>query len=135
MEEEVYLGNGGINTLASYNISLSDGIEERKRKIPDRHREFFASLLAFYETDDYLFVHAGIRPGIPVNEQSTDDLLWIRYEFIQAEDDFAKRSFSGTRRWRDLLLPKIKLASIRSCLRWEANLRGVAGDENLSGLK
>lgn len=95
MEEEIYLGNGGINTLASYNISLSDGIEERKRKIPDRHREFFASLLAFYETDDYLFVHAGIRPGIPVNEQSTDDLLWIRYEFIQAEDDFGKTVVFG----------------------------------------
>jgi serine/threonine protein phosphatase 1 len=90
VDEDMYLGNGGRTTLHSYGIFLSDNIEERKRKIPAKHRKFFQSLLPYYETEKYIFVHAGIRPGIPLKEQKMDDLLWIRHEFIEAEDDFGK---------------------------------------------
>lgn len=90
VDEDMYLGNGGRMTLHSYGIFLSDDIEERKRKIPAKHRIFFESLLPYYETDDYIFVHAGLRPGLPLKEQTMNDLLWIRHEFIETEDDFGK---------------------------------------------
>ena len=84
----MYLGNGGINTLHSYRILLSDSIKERKRKIPGKHRRFFEALLPYYETDNYIFVHAGLRPGLRLEKQTISDLLWIRYDFIEAEEDF-----------------------------------------------
>jgi serine/threonine protein phosphatase 1 len=90
LEEGLYLGNGGRATLDSYEILLFDDIEKRKTKIPEAHRQFFESLLPYYETDNYIFVHAGLKPGMSLKEQDIDDLLWIRYEFIEAKDDFGK---------------------------------------------
>jgi serine/threonine protein phosphatase 1 len=93
--EDMYLNNGGINTLHSYEIILSDDTEERKRKIPVEHRKFFESLLPYYETEDYIFVHAGMKPGLSLQEQTMHDLLWIRHEFIDAEYDFGKTVVFG----------------------------------------
>jgi serine/threonine protein phosphatase 1 len=90
LDEDMYLANGGRVTLHSYGIILSDDIDERKRKIPARHRVFFNSLLPYYETEDYIFVHAGLKPGLLLKEQTINDLLWIRHEFIDAEYDFGK---------------------------------------------
>jgi serine/threonine protein phosphatase 1 len=90
VDEEIYLNNGGRMTLRSYGILLSDDIQERKLKIPAEHRQFFESLLPYYETDNYIFVHAGLKPGFPLKEQSLEDILWIRYEFIETKDDFGK---------------------------------------------
>ncbi|MFZ1982275.1 MAG: metallophosphoesterase family protein [Smithella sp.] len=95
MNEDMYLNNGGINTLHSYEIILSDDTEERKRKIPAGHRKFFESLLPYYETEDYIFVHAGMKPGLSLKEQTMHDLLWIRHEFIEAEYDFGKTIVFG----------------------------------------
>jgi len=95
MNEDMYLNNGGINTLHSYEIILSDDTEERKRKIPAEHRKFFKSLLPYYETEDYIFVHAGMKPGLSLQEQTMHDLLWIRHEFIDAEYDFGKTVVFG----------------------------------------
>ncbi len=95
MDESMYLSNGGVSTLSSYEIFLSDETEKRKRKIPENHLRFFESLLPYYETDGYIFVHAGIRPGLPLKEQTLDDLLWIRYEFIENEKDFGKTVVFG----------------------------------------
>ena len=39
---------------------------------------------------DYLFVHAGVRPGVPTEKQNPQDLLWIRDEFLRSEEDFGK---------------------------------------------
>jgi serine/threonine protein phosphatase 1 len=49
----------------------------------------------FYETDDYIFVHAGLRDGIPLNQQTEEDLLWIREEFIYSTYDWNKRIVFG----------------------------------------
>ncbi|MCX5850152.1 MAG: metallophosphoesterase family protein [Deltaproteobacteria bacterium] len=94
-DEDLYLENGGSATLNSYGIFLSDDIKKRKAKITSEHRKFFKSLLPYYETEDYIFVHAGLKPGLPLKEQITRDLLWIRYEFIDAQDDFGKMVIFG----------------------------------------
>lgn len=93
--EELYLQNGGSTTLNDYGISLLDPPRIRKAKIPADHLRFYESLLPYYETDPYLFVHAGLRPGIPLAEQSAQDTLWIRREFIDSEADFGKRVVFG----------------------------------------
>lgn len=63
--------------------------------MPAEHRDFLASLLPFWETPDYLFVHAGLRPGLPLAEQSVSDLCEIRGQFLEEDVDFGKRVIFG----------------------------------------
>ena len=50
--------------------------------MPARHIEFVERLGLMHEAGDYVFVHAGVRPGVAIAEQDPDDLLWIREEFL-----------------------------------------------------
>lgn len=90
--EDLYMYNGGLRTLASYGL-FPKGTEELI--LPPNHREFFASLRTYHETDNYIFVHAGLRPGIPLDRQDRNDLLWIRFEFIKSPYDFGKTVVYG----------------------------------------
>jgi serine/threonine protein phosphatase 1 len=109
VNEGLYLGNGGRATLDSYGILLSDDIEARKAKIPPEHMNFFQSLLPYYETDQYIFVHAGLRPEMPLCDQAIDDLLWIRFEFIENENDFGKTVVFGHTPMKNLLINRNKI--------------------------
>ena len=88
-----FLANGGGRTLSSY--GFVETAEGAKVNVPENHMQFFKSLLPYYETDDYIFVHAGLRPDIPLEEQDVDDLIWIRYEFIRSSHDFGKTVVFG----------------------------------------
>lgn len=48
--------------------------------------DWLKSLPLYYVKDDYLFVHAGVMPGVPLNEQHHSDLVWIREPFLDEED-------------------------------------------------
>lgn len=78
---ESFLFNGGAPTLESYGISEAD-LAATKEIIPPRHLKFFSALQHSYLRPPYLFVHAGVMPGVPLEEQSDEDLLWIRHDFI-----------------------------------------------------
>ena len=80
---DLYLYNGGGATIRSYS-------REGELKIPQGHLDFFTSLRLYYETEQYIFVHAGLRRGIPLQEQDPHDLVWIRDEFILSPHDFGK---------------------------------------------
>jgi diadenosine tetraphosphatase ApaH/serine/threonine PP2A family protein phosphatase len=95
VEEELYLYNGGKSTLSGYGIKNSDFPDERKKKIPEAHALFYRALLPYYQTKDYIFVHAGLIPGTPLGKQVTRDLLWVRHEFIDSNYDFGKRVIFG----------------------------------------
>lgn len=87
-----WLSYGGLTTLLSYGVRLdrppyaadaaliSTLLDE---KLPDEHRAFLEQLDLSYQEGSYCFVHAGIRPGIDLDRQHPDDLLWIRDEFIE----------------------------------------------------
>jgi serine/threonine protein phosphatase 1 len=84
---------GGDETLRSYGV---DGARERMlfdlhddavRAVPESHRAFLAALPLMHRAGDVLFVHAGIRPGVPLDAQTEDDLLWIRREFLDDPRD------------------------------------------------
>ena len=87
-----YLLNGGQQTLDSY---LTKPVESEFFPIPPDHMEFFKSLRLFYETDEFIFVHAGLRPRVPLESQKTEDLLWIRSKFVKSKYDFGKRVIFG----------------------------------------
>lgn len=80
---DLYLYNGGGATIRSYS-------QEGEFKLPQEHLDFFTSLRLYYETERYIFVHAGLRGGIPLQEQDPHDLIWIRDEFILSPHDFGK---------------------------------------------
>jgi len=88
LDPTAFLLNGGLNTLASYH-------DRGLWPIPLGHRTFLDRLASYYQTDDYIFVHAGLRPGVPLEDQETDDLLWIRRDFINSNYDWGKAVVYG----------------------------------------
>ena len=78
---ESFLFNGGIATLDSYGVHEED-LEDAFARLPDAHLGFMSRLATSYLRPPYLFVHAGIMPSRQLEEQQTEDMLWIRQEFI-----------------------------------------------------
>lgn len=86
---------GGRETLISYNIAPPKSIEaaeewhpiqkQLQRTIPKSHVEFLEQLIVSHKIGPYGFVHAGVRPGIPYENQADEDLMWIRDEFLSAK--------------------------------------------------
>jgi serine/threonine protein phosphatase 1 len=106
-DEELYFANGGEMTLSSYGLDLTDARDGTG--FPEEHLRFLASLPLHHETEAYLFVHAGLRPGIPLAGQSPEDLLWIRNEFIDSDWDFGKTVVFGHTARCETLLPANKI--------------------------
>ncbi len=92
-ELELFLYNGGISTLRDYWGEKWERLPQLV--LPPEHRKFFEGLRLYYETPDYLFVHGGLKPGIPPAEQDEEDLLWIRGDFIASLEDFGKKVIFG----------------------------------------
>jgi serine/threonine protein phosphatase 1 len=61
---------------------------EFRNRLPEQHLKFYQNLQHYYVTGDYLFVHAGLRPGEVLENQTVRDMLWIREEFLDAEEQF-----------------------------------------------
>jgi len=87
-----WLSQGGLETLKSLNIMPpqpeEDGLDFCNRlrsNIPETAVAALRNMPLHAKSGDYLFVHAGIRPGVPLNQQHDDDLLWIRDEFLDSE--------------------------------------------------
>lgn len=77
---------GGAVTLQSYGIIPEDVLWEDAaglvRAVPQAHVSFLAALPVFLQVGNYLFVHAGIRPAIALDDQQDEDLIWIREPFL-----------------------------------------------------
>lgn len=101
---------GGVTTLASYGVTgdpvlhhPSGGLErleqfstldqaalmqQAQAAVPAAHLDFLDARPLYHQTDDLLFVHAGLRPGVALADQAEDDLIWIRDPFLSSTDDF-----------------------------------------------
>ncbi len=92
---------GGRTTLASYGLDVDPRRADRALRaeaaqvIPADHLDWLASLPRYHETDAHVFVHAGIRPGVPLPEQDPDDLIWIRDDFLYETADHGKLVVHG----------------------------------------
>ncbi len=87
-----YLANGGQQTIDSY---IQAGRSPATGLVPEDHLDFYNSLDLFYQTDNYLFVHAGLLDKIPIEKQRIEDLLWIRNRFIKSAYDFGRQVVFG----------------------------------------
>lgn len=90
----LWLSNGGDATLASYKVKVPASFDEllfTQRALlgamPRHHKQFLASLPEQVQFGDYLFVHAGIKPGLPLDRQSREHMIWIRDVFLNSEVD------------------------------------------------
>jgi serine/threonine protein phosphatase 1 len=106
-----WLMNGGDATMRSYGVDV-----ERLARLgapaeiwrnafadalPDSHLRFFRRLKLSVSFGDYLFVHAGVRPGVPLDAQSEADLVWIRAPFLEHGGAFGKIVVHGHTPGRD----------------------------------
>jgi len=91
-----YLINGGQKTLNSYRGEKDPcACQDPMTLFPVEHLEFFNSLIPYFEFQEYVFVHAGLRSGIPIERQELSDLLWIREDFYFSKFDFGKTIVFG----------------------------------------
>ena len=94
---------GGRETLLSYGISEEDyrshDYDQLARlaaaRVPAAHLAFLAGFEKWIALGDYLFVHAGLRPGVAIEDQAASDLYWIRDEFLRHRDSFGKMVVHG----------------------------------------
>ena len=91
----VWSSCGGLDTLSSYGLAPTIGAQRElasdlDRVLPSSHRDFLGNLRQYFICGDFFFVHAGVRPGICLSEQSEDDLLWIREDFLSCQNNFGK---------------------------------------------
>jgi len=90
-----WLKCGGQSTLASYG---AEDLEEMRYVVLEHyphHLEMMKNASILTEDGPFIFVHAGIRPGIPLSEQDPEDLLWIRHPFLRSRDQFPRPVVHG----------------------------------------
>ena len=93
---EVWRNFGGLETLRSYGVQHQPGGDwaqtraEFAARISQPHLVFFESLVLYHMIGDYLFVHAGVKPGLALEHQNERDLLWIREEFLNSAMSFGR---------------------------------------------
>jgi serine/threonine protein phosphatase 1 len=83
-----WLFAGGRPALESYGIDPDSPRESWPDAVPAEHLRFLRELTLTHREDGYLFVHAGIRPGVPLEQQAREDLLRMRQPFLYSEMDF-----------------------------------------------
>jgi len=96
----VWADYGGLATLASYGVNPPTGrtdlaawtaaSEHLAQAMPKAHLDFYRRLDLMTTVGDYAFVHAGVRPGVALSDQTERDLLWIREDFLSAPGRFEK---------------------------------------------
>ncbi len=100
----VYLSNGGIQTLQSYGLDNQSGIKDLFDKIPLSHLDFYKNLDSLVMIGDYLFAHAGINPARFLGMQLPIDLYWIREGFIDKPHAFGKTVVFGHTPYPDVFV-------------------------------
>jgi serine/threonine protein phosphatase 1 len=85
---------GGATTLASYDVAnaadrpVAKVHADAAQAVPAAHIDFINRLPLLHQSGEGLFVHAGIRPGVALENQDETDLIWIREPFLSATDHF-----------------------------------------------
>lgn len=94
----VFARHGGRETALSYGIDAADydaadfaGLQDLlDSHVPPAHRALLAGMEGIVTVGDYAFVHAGVRPGVPLAEQKSEDLRWIRQRFLDHTEPFER---------------------------------------------
>ena len=89
-DSSLFLQVGGMQTLASYQLSPLATPEEKTDSVPPEHLAFLRSLPLFWEDQYALYVHAGLQPGRHLSQQTAQWCLWARDSFLLSTYDFGK---------------------------------------------
>lgn len=97
--------NGSVATLASYGVPFTHGGNSMDRledvraafteALPPEHFSFLDSLRYLWRAGDYVFGHAGVRPGVSFGDQDPEYMVWIRDEFLESLADFVAVTVHG----------------------------------------
>ena len=99
-----WLDYGGRAALASYGLSITDGPDPAgwlqlrdllNQKLPAAHLHFLRALRLAFVWRDYIFVHAGLNPALPLDAQDPHDLMWIREPFLKSSHVWTHRIVHG----------------------------------------
>ena len=77
----------GVNSGWALNASQTEIMERLIKEVPKSHVKFLANMADTFRFGDYLFVHAGVRPGVQLEKQVSGDLRWIREGFLEDPSD------------------------------------------------
>lgn len=100
---------GGNVTLASYGVEGATDLDPEATRdafaaaIPAAHLAFIESCELWIRIGGYVFAHAGVRPGVPMERQTRDDLIWIRQGFLDYRGDFGFKVVHG-----HTIVPKVE---------------------------
>lgn len=88
---------GGGETMLSYGLPMGAAITpaEIRRRMNEEHLACLRDAERYVELDRHILVHAGLKPGIPLNEQDSHSLMWIRGEFLNSPESFGKMVVHG----------------------------------------
>jgi len=95
---------GGLETLHSYGLDAGkvragrgyrEAAEAFREALPISHLDFLKKTLPCFSAGDYYFCHAGVRPGVPLDAQNEQDLLWMRDPFLSSQANFGKLIVHG----------------------------------------
>jgi serine/threonine protein phosphatase 1 len=107
-----WLDEGGIETLRSYGMAMDypplrsqeATLRALEAHIPSAHRTFLAELPVCLSLPGWIFVHAGIRPGLPLSAQTDEDLIWIRAPFLTSQLTGGLRVVHGHTPGKDIVI-------------------------------
>jgi serine/threonine protein phosphatase 1 len=85
---DTWLANGGVESLHSWGVPWRTPPKRWAGLLPAAQIEFLRGLPVSHRLGGYLFVHAGLRPGVPLEAQTRQDMLWIREPFLSSDADF-----------------------------------------------
>lgn len=83
-----WLFGGGRPALESYGVNPDSPRDTWRASVPEAHIDFLQHLSLLHREGGYAFVHAGIRPGVPLDAQARDDLLRMRQPFLYSDMNF-----------------------------------------------
>ncbi|MBV9250807.1 MAG: serine/threonine protein phosphatase [Acetobacteraceae bacterium] len=86
-DADLWLSNGGSDSLYSWGVPRKTPQMDWASYIPVPHLLFLRDLATHFQAGQYYFVHAGIRPGLPLAQQTKQDMLWIREPFLSSTID------------------------------------------------
>lgn len=110
-----WLQEGGRETMLSYGADLQLGSPPAEVTIPGDHLAFLKARPAYLSLPGWLFVHAGIRPGLPLADQTDDDLLWIRAPFLTSQLTGGLRVVHGHTPGRDIVVTPHRIDVDTAC--------------------
>ena len=90
-----FLYNGGLETIQSYGISVFSPPNDMMRSLPESHFKFFCELETLIVVDNFILVHAGLNPYLELEQQSGEDIFWIREPFLESPHRFEKTVVFG----------------------------------------